>query len=412
MSIEIRLTEPHEWRTAADAFRGALASPPQSDDDWAGVDLPASWAGSISVSAWDGARCVGHAAGFRLQSMVPGGAVLPMSGVTRVGVRQTHTRRGILTGLMQRLLREARDEGAVLAGLRASESTIYGRFGFGVAGDACDAEIDCARGARIAAPVAAGSIRYLDRDEMLPTITALHARIGLDRPGALVRPEWMHRRFLHEAMGTEKAAFVIVHTDEHGNDDGWAQFATDWPESFGSYGSGVVCELADLWGATPQVELALWQFLLRLDLVRTVRCEERPVDDAVRWALADPRAYHAKLRWDEQWLRLLDVQAALTARTYQPAPGAVTLAVVDPLFADNNGVWRVVADGAVRLEGGSAADADLAVDVATLSAAYLGGTAWYELAVAGRVSERTPGAVATADALFASRPLPRCGSHY
>lgn len=411
MSIEIRLTQPEEWRTAAATFRAALISPPQSDDDWATPDLPASWADSISVSAWEGARCVGHAAGFRLRTVVPGGAVVPMSGVTRVGVQQTHTRQGILTEMMERLLREARAEGAVLAGLRASEATIYGRFGFAVAGDACDAEIDCRRGIRLTAPVAPGSIRYLDRDEMLATVTAVHERVGLDRPGALVRPEWMHRRFLTDALGTEKAVFVIVHADEHGVDDGWAMYSTEWNESFGDPSGGDRCEVSDVWGATPQVELALWQFILHLDLIHIVRAEERPVDDAIRYALHNPRLYHAKLRWDEQWLRLLDVPAALAARTFHAAAGEVTIAVSDPLFPDNDGTWRVSAAGAARV-GVAAHDADLVTDIGGLSAAYMGGTAWYELAIAGRVTEQTTGALATADGLFASRPLPRCGSHF
>lgn len=411
MSVEIRLTQPEEWRTAAATFRAALISPPQSDDDWATPDLPASWADSISVSAWDGQECVGHAAGFRLQTVVPGGAVLPMSGVTRVGVLQTHKRQGILTGMMQRLLREARGEGAVLAGLRASEAVIYGRFGFAVAGDACDVEIDCRRGVRLSAPVAHGSIRFLARDQMLATVTAVHERVGLDRPGALVRPEWMHRRFLTDALGTEKAAFVIVHADEHGVDDGWAMYTTAWNESFADPFAGDTCEVSDVWGATPQVELALWKFILGLDLIHTVRAEERPVDDAIRFALHDPRQYHAKLRWDEQWLRILDVEAALTARTFNSGGGEVTIAVSDPLFADNEGTWRVSAEGATRADV-APATADLVTDVGGLSAAYMGGTAWYELAIAGRVVEQTAGAVAAADGLFASRPLPRCGSHF
>lgn len=411
MSIEIRLTQPDEWRTAAAAFRAALISPPQSDEDWATPDLPASWADSISVSAWDSERCVGHAAGFRLQSVVPGGAVVPMSGVTRVGVLQTYKRQGILSGMMQRLLSEARAEGAVLAGLRASEAVIYGRFGFAVAGDACDVQIDCRRGIRLTVPVAHGSIRFVARDEMLATVTAVHARVGLDRPGALVRPEWMHQRFLTDALGTEKAAFVIVHTDEHGVDDGWAMYTTQWNESFADPSGGDSCEVSDVWGATPQVELALWKFILGLDLIDTVRAEERPVDDAIRFALHNPRLYHAKLRWDEQWLRLLDVDAALAARTFNPSGGAVIIAVTDPLFPDNDGTWRVSADGAVRVEVAAAA-VDLVTDIGGLSAAYLGGTGWYEVAIGGRVTEQTPGALATADALFASRPLPRCGSHF
>ena len=166
-----------------------------------------------------------------------------------------------------------------------------------------------------------------------------------------------------------------------------------------------------MWGADAAVELALWKFILELDLVDTVRAEERPVDDPVRFALANPRHYHAKMRYDEQWLRLLDVDAALRARTYGAAAGEVTLAVADPMFEHNNGVWQVSAEGAARVALAMSA-ADLTTTVNGLSAAYLGGTTWSELVSCGQVQQQCAGAAATADLLFASRPLPRCGTFF
>ena len=410
MPIEIRRTEPHEWRAAADCFRAALISAPQTDTVWAEAHMPASWNDSLTWSAWDGERCVGHVAGFRFRMVVPGGAVVPMSGVTRVGVLPTHTRRGILTGLMREQLLSARDEGAVVATLRASEAVIYGRFGFAVAGDFSEVEIARHRGARVVAPTAAGTIRLVPRDEILATVTAVHARVGLDRPGAIERPHWMHERLLLEPMGTEKAAFVIVHSDPDGVDDGWAQYSTEWPDDFGLPLADCVCNVADVWGASPQVELALWKFILELDLIDIARAGERPVDDAIRFALANPRAYHAKVRADEQWLRLLDVDAALTARTYQPVDASVTIGVTDPLFPENTGTWRVSAAGAERAPAGT--PADLTTTINGISAAYLGGTAWHALWVGGHVQEVRPGAVRTADNLFAVTPLPRCGTFF
>ena len=142
-----------------------------------------------------------------------------------------------------------------------------------------------------------------------------------------------------------------------------------------------------------------------------VRAEERPIDDAVRFALANPRHYHAKLRYDEQWVRVLDVHAALTARTYGAAAEAVTIAVADPMFDHNTGVWRVSAAGAERVTL-TAADADLSTTINGLSAAYLGGTSWAELLMSSQVQQRRSGAIATADLLLASRPLPRCGTFF
>lgn len=412
-SFVLRVTEPSEWREAADTFRAALLHAPSSDEDWEKPELSLrdSWAGCHSISAWDGSMCVGHAGAYAFETVVPGGALLPTAGVTRVGVRQSHTRRGILTAAIERLLRDSHQQGKVLASLRASEAVIYQRFGFAVAGECCDVEISRRRSTEITAPVAEGSIRILSRAETLEVVMALHDRVGLDRPGALRRPEWMQRRYLGDALGTEKAAYVIVHTNTDGVDDGWAHYSTEWPEGFAEHLGGI-CEVADVWGASSAVELALWKFILDLDLIETVRAEERPLDDALRFALANPRSYHAKLRYDEQWLRLLDVDAALTARSYARAADGVTISVTDPLFDHNTGTWQISADGARRVADGAADGADLSTTINGISAAYMGGTAWSDLLAGGQVSATTDGAIATADLLFASRPLPRSGSFF
>jgi len=107
---------------------------------------------------------------------------------------------------------------------------------------------------------------------------------------------------------------------------------------------------------------------------------------------------------------VLDVDAALTARSYGPAIGAVTIGITDPLIPENTGSWRVSAAGAERVA------EDVPVDLTTtsngVSAAYLGGTAWYDLWVGGKVSVHARGALDLADQLFASKPLPRCGTFF
>jgi hypothetical protein len=54
----------------------------------------------------------------------------------------------------------------------------------------------------------------------------------------------------------------------------------------------------------------------------------------------------------------------------------------------------------------------VALQLADLGAAYLGGVAFSTLCAAGRVEERIPGGLDRADALFASRPLPWCGTEF
>ena len=410
MSIEFRRTQPDERRAAADVFRTALLFPPSSDDDWAKPHLVASWIDFLSISAWDGTQCVGHAGAFPFVTAIPGGARLSTAGVSRVGVRQTHTRRGVLTTAMHQLLHDAVDAGMALASLRASEAVIYERFGFAIAGESWEIEIDRRAGARVVAQVAAGSIRILDRADTLATVAEVHERVGFDRPGAIGRPMWMHERYLEDALGMEKAAYVIVHTNTDGVDDGWAQYTLEWLDSSVEHVGGK-CAVADVWGASPSVELALWKFILELDLIDVVQAAERPLDDAVRFGMRNQRHYRSLLRHDEQWLRLLDVNAALSARTYGPTRATVTIAITDPLLPANCGTWHVSSAGAQR-SALSAEKADLVTSINGVSAAFLGGTAWHDLWVAGVVQQQRAGALMEADVLFASRPLPRCGSFF
>ena len=64
---------------------------------------------------------------------VPGGATVPAAGVSVVGVLPSHRRRGVLNAMMHALLDDSRRRGDALACLWASEGTIYGRFGYGLA---------------------------------------------------------------------------------------------------------------------------------------------------------------------------------------------------------------------------------------------------------------------------------------
>jgi predicted acetyltransferase len=163
----------------------------------------------------------------------------------------------------------------------------------------------------------------------------------------------------------------------------------------------------DIWGASPAIEIELWRYLLDVDLITTWKTDPRPVDEPVRRIMHDSRAYEAVHRLDEQWVRILDVDVALTARTYGPGRDAVNVRVHDPMFASNTGTWTISTEGAERNDG----PADIEVDIATLSAAYLGGVSWQDLAVSHALTS-SQDTLTALDALFATRPTPFCGTFY
>lgn len=403
LSIDVRPALPAEHRIACDTMRAALLTGPVSDTEW--EFARSGWTDDVhhAVTAWDGDRCVAHAGAFWFDTVVPGGVRLPTAGVTRVGVLPSHTRQGLLSRMMRQLLEHARERGTVLASLRASEAVIYGRFGYGIAGEGASVRIDVRR-ARGLRGAAGGSVRLISRDEILDVVPPIYERVAT-RAGSIIRPPFIWKRYLQDALEGEKASFVAVHTGIDGIDDGFTHYTLKWDEAAFEEPTGTG-EVHDVWGATPAVELALWEHLFGIDLVRRYDVEERPLDDPLRAALRDRRACAVRAVYDEQWLRVLDVETALAARTYRPAR-AVRIAVTDPWFGDNDGTYEISGDGARRVTGA----AELTADITALGAAYLGSTSWSSLAAVGLVTGE-PGDIAAADDLFAHRPVAWCGSHF
>ena len=410
-AIVIRPTEPSERRAVAGVISSALLNSPPDDARWekvSKIDDP-----SRSFSAWEGSRCVGHASWFPLDTVVPGGARLPSGGVARVGVLPTHRRRGLASGLMQAILDDAVDQELALLSLRASEAPIYGRYGYGLAGDSVRVAIDPARARPLSAPPTGGTVRILEPDEIRPIVESVYDRALERRPGAITRPDLFWTRMYEDAVAGRNARFVAAHHPSGGGEpDGFVHYGVGWNDDLPhAGGSGVV---AELFATDEAVELELWRYIFDVDLIRSWKADVRPVDDPVVEALADRRAYRVIERMDEQWLRLVDVDRALAGRTWNPvrADLAVTAAVADPMRPANDGCWRIAAEGAERLAGADPDRADLQADAAALGAAYLGGTTWWSLVAAGRVRELRAGAAAAADALFACRPVPFCGTFF
>lgn len=402
---DIRVTRPDEYRATADAFCIALMTAPPDDEQW--ERSAPSWDEMVSYSAWDGDRCVGHAGHFLVDTTIPGGARLPSAAVTRVGVLSTHRRQGVATGLMKALIDDAAASGLALMSLRASETTIYGRYGFGMAGDFAAADLlpERARPIRGAAP---GSIRILAPDDILATVQPLYDRCALRRPGFISRPASFWRRMFRAAIARKTATFVAVHTDADGNDDGYVLYETKWDDDDERDGHSGRGEIHELFATDDAAELALWTYVCNIDLVRRWKLNERPIDDLVRRAAHDQRAYIQRTLDDEQWLRIIDVDVALTGRGFPPVNGSIAVQVNDPLLPRNDGTWRISSEGAIRTHDAP----DLVTDIAGLSTVYLGGPSWSEAVATGLVHVNDGAAVDRADLLFASRPLPFCGTFF
>ena len=334
---------------------------------------------------------------------IPGGT-LPVACVSAIGVVPGHTRRGHLGRIMRMLLDDARAAGEPVAALWASEGAIYGRFGFGPATRATRYELQLDRVALrrdIALPDALPQVGV--PADALDRIRPVFDRVRAGRPGMLDRPgAWWDRR-IHDPEHRRDGAGPLRAALQPGPDGepaGYALFAakTSWDDR-GPAGSVMVKEVV---AETPEARAGLWRFLLGLDLVRTLTWRLAPHGDALEHLLASNDAVDRRAG-DGLFVRLLDVDAALTARGY-PTPVDLVLEVDDPFCPWNGGRHRLREDRCEPTD----APADLALGAEALGAIYLGGTPLTALAAAGRVHELRPGALAEAATAFRGAVEPWC----
>jgi predicted acetyltransferase len=352
-------------------------------------------------AAFDGEEIVGGAGAIPFELTVPGGTAR-CAGITVVGVLPTHRRRGILRALMREQLDDVRRRGEPLAALWASEEGIYRRYGYGMA--VLGAEMTLARPHnRLRVPADGdGRVRLVSLEEAKELVPPIYDRVRLRTPGMYGRtPTWWETRNLDDPPDRREdgAAKNVAVLERDGGPAAYALYrvVSKW-EKTANVGHVRVIEAMGDDGA----ELELWRFLLGIDWVASVRAAHLPVDHPLLHALVNPRRALLRL-YDLLFVRLVDVGAALAARTYG-SDEPLVVEVADEFLPENAGRWRIAGGSAGRTDD----EPDLALDVNELASLYLGGFGASELVRAGLVRELRDGAAAHADRLFGSPRKPWC----
>jgi predicted acetyltransferase len=389
-----------------------------------------------SLAAFDGAEVVGTAGAFSFRMTVPGDATA-VAGVSAVSVRPSHRRRGILSSLMHRQLADIRDRGETVAALFASETGIYGRYGYGAATAELDLRIRRGEGSMREPSLAPGPggpggaplLRSAEPRDAAAELAKVYDGVLRRRPGMHTRDDrwWDNTLWDPEYRRSGRSPLRCVIAQDDAGPRGYALFSVK--PAWGEHGipAGEL-QVQELMATDPAAHAAIWGDLLTRDLVAEVRARMRPADDPLLYMLADSRRARPHLL-DGLWVRLVSVPGALVRRRYACAVDVV-IDVADDLVAENAGRWRLQTAGPADAAGtgglagpaGTAwpaagfsaccertsAPADVAMPVRALGAAYLGGTRLGALAAAGLVTELRPGALTALSAALSWDPAPWC----
>ncbi|MGW6691013.1 GNAT family N-acetyltransferase [Streptomyces sp. NPDC054961] len=370
------------------------------------------------IGAYDGEAIVGFMAAHAFRLSVPG-ADLPCPGLTFVSVAPTHRRRGVLTALMGEMMRRAGAAGSPVAALWASESAIYGRFGYGGATQGATIEIDSSRPLALRIEADRRPLRMVGPEDAVAVVGPCHEAARATRAGRPARTAW---RWTEEWLteqdeeDDELGPPRIIALGERGEPvAGYVLYRTK-PEYSGATAGpartpGLV-RVYELEAQSPAVAAALWECVASLDLTGRVYAWGRPADDPLLHFAADRDQVRVTGAYPALWLRLVDVAAALTARSWA-APVDLVLELTDARLPANAGTFRLKAGpGGAQYEPAAGRAPDLTLDVRELAACYLGGTRAVELVAATLVVEHTPGAAAALDAGLRTALLPHTADEF
>lgn len=404
MSYSIRPIAPEELRAFAGVWERAFNFDEKDEE----LELIAkTFEFDRSIAVFDGDEIVGTGGADTFSLATPGGQVAT-GGLTAIAVAPTHRRRGILTQMIRFHFDDVRRRGEPLSVLRASESNIYGRFGYGTATYDVHWELDRRHAAFAADIPSHGSVRLIDKEEAAGILPGIYAQVAATWPGFLSRRagDWSNLLADLEHWRNGMTSNRYAAYEEERKVLGYLRYRAknEWEQGHAK----TELEASELIAITPHAEAALWRYAFSIDLLSTIKAGPRPPAELLSVLLADPRRLRQR-RGDGIWARLLDVQACLEGRRYQ-IDDRLVVEVIDPFLPEAGGVFdlRGGPDGAVCRP--TSSDADLTVDAAGLASRYLGDGSFGLLRQAGR-ARGEPEVIRRADLMFGWEILPWC-PHY
>ena len=350
---------------------------------------------SRSIAVFEGSNIIGGTQSHRLEMSIPGGTSV-VAGVANVAVQPTHTRQGVMSRMMRHQTNDIHERGEPLAALFASESAIYGRFGYGI-GTVHEAwKIDRPYNGYARPYETPGRIAFVDPADITKELPEVFRRSTVDRPGVFQRRphEWERDSRAPEHRQGGRGGLFYAAYEVDGRVDGYAMYRANRP----------TLTVNELMATTGEAAAALWRFCFDVDLMSCTEAVKRPLDDPLPWMLADPRRLQRVAR-DGVWLRVIDVAAALQLRRYMTSD-RLTLEVRDGLCSWNEGRFELEGSPEGASCRATNSSPDLSLTVSGLASVYLGTVAFTTLSQAGLMDEHTPGALLRADRMFAAKRQP------
>lgn len=399
MAVEIRSITPDELQAYGKVVSYVFASEDGMEDELKGTQPDFTTCGFV-----DG-KLVSTLATLPFTVRL-NGVACPMGGVTAVGTLPEQRRRGLLRQVMTQALATMRDRGQNLAILWASMGAIYQRFGYGLASAQVNYSFDPRYVAFERDIETPGHVELVPKDDSFATIKQNYIEWATPRNLCIHRSTFLWTVNTLRPPKKDTPVFTAIYRDADGQSRGHVVYSTE-DQTTPEPGPSQQMTVSDFVAFDTDASRALWNYIRRHDLVGRVNFRGAPEDDVIPDLLLEPRMLNKKVS-DGIWMRVVDVEKALSQRPYG-ARGELTFAIAgDTECPWNNGTYLLETDGPSTHVSRSSREPELTIPPATLASLISGYRSATHFVRAGRLDEHREGAALRANALFRPEYAPYC----
>ncbi|MED5283633.1 MAG: GNAT family N-acetyltransferase [Chloroflexota bacterium] len=369
----------------------------------------------IAAFDTDSKQIVGSGGADKYTITVPGGENIKMAGIAYMGTLPTHKRRGIFSSMMKTLHQQARDRGDAVAGLWASQSLLYNRFGYGLATMREDWIIETHDTSLSTDSPKGISVRLVDKNKALNEIPEIYETFRKCQNGATDRTQGYWNYLLYEdeqtkfnKSGLSGFFFAIVY--KNNKPSGYAIYNFNKESGVAhedDKGSLIVEEIIS---TDRESNNALWHYIFGVELVEEISFNRRGTNDPLYYMLKNPRKLKRNII-DGLWARIIDPIKMLESRTYQES-GKITINISGQNQDDIEGKYTIETDGKNTEVKKTNNNPDISMRPSELSSIYFGSARASEFYQAGLFDVKNNDILRNINRMFSVEQSPWCNTDF
>jgi predicted acetyltransferase len=266
-----------------------------------------------AFGAFEDGKCIGTVGTRTLNMTLTESASASMAAIGQGGVLPTHTRRGIMTMLMEASLQNALEMNEDIAGWTTSEWSIYERYRPGLATYSASYMIDGISKNMLRSDLVPGNtVEMADPIKLIPQLEDLHRKCSL-KMGNVPREQKYWDRLINRLMAGKSPDLLDPRSDlprplcvvvsKYGQVQGCCIYRIHQIWESNLFNSKL--EIIHMMAADDLVIRDLWAFLFKIDLVNKIVIPHAPVNFQLRWLLRDGRRLKTTDVSDHIWIRIL-----------------------------------------------------------------------------------------------------------